>query len=384
MIDIVDNFARGLPLDYRQCSLLDFARPYHAGEAGKQEMLNRHIPLSLFYQNMIRKLLARYRCTGLDDYLQMREEQDQGEHLSSLFSDAGIATALIEHRVCSNEQNSATHISMKQLAEMTGVKLFSVLSIDSLLEKLMCTHDSLDQALRFLEAALDDELKKCADDGFKVVALKVAPFQFSALEAVTIASARTAYFPSSKETRLAVEKNETTAILRSAAGQYLLTAIFDLAIARKLPVQIDCHAGSAGRAIDSNPLSFQTILQAERFSELKCVFVNPYPFVQEVCHMAAVYPGVFFDLSLTNSLVASDLSRIYYGILSSAPFSKILAGTGGNLQPESHWYGATSMRRGLSEALKELTEKGYMLKAQMEEVERAVLRSNSISLYALS
>lgn len=380
MIDIVDNFARGLPLDYLQCSLIDFARPYSSAPSdGKyDEMLNRHIPLSLFYQNMIRKLLARYRCTGLDDYLQMRKEQDQGEHLSGLFSDAGIATALIEYRVDGADMN------MKQLAELTGVQLFSVLSVDSLFEKMMSSHDSLDQALKNLESTLDAELKACEVNGFKVVALHMSPFNFAALESVTISGARTAYFPASKEVRLALENKQPYSILRSASAQYLLTEIFALAVARKLPVQIQCQGGPGGSASESNPLAMQGLLRAERFKDLKCVFVNPYPFVQEVCHLASVYPGVFFDLSSANSLVASDLARIYYGVLSSAPFSKILAGTGGNTQPESHWYGATSLRRGLTESLKELTEKGYMLKAQMEEVERAVLRSNAISLYGLT
>jgi hypothetical protein len=134
---------------------------------------------------------------------------------------------------------------------------------------------------------------------------------------------------------------------------------------------------------DSNPLAFQPILRAQRFADLKVVFLHSHPFVREAAYLASVYPGVFFDLSLANSLLAPDLTRLYYEALSAAPYSKLLAGTGGNSQPESFWYGATCLRRGLSEALKELTEKGYLLKAQMEEVERAVLRSNAINLYNL-
>jgi predicted TIM-barrel fold metal-dependent hydrolase len=168
----------------------------------------------------------------------------------------------------------------------------------------------------------------------------------------------------------------------------LLAQVLELAIKRGLPVQIRASGDQQATLADvnssiSNPLAFQPVLRAQRYADLKVVFLNSYPFVREAAYLASVYPGVFFDLSLANSLLAPDLTSLYYEALSAAPYSKLLAGTGGNSQPESFWYGAVCLRRGLSEALKELTEKGYLLKAQMEEVERAVLRSNAINLYDL-
>jgi len=369
---MVDNHAHGLLADYRQCNLIDFARPYC--ESRFDEMLSRHIPLSLFYQHLIRKLISRFRCASLDDYLEMRREQDQGEHLSSLFSDAGIGAVLIDDGYSAGADN----LPVQQLSSLAQVKTFRVLRIENLLERLIREHSSLDQVLKYLPEAFSQEIDR--DLNFPVVALKtiVAYRGGLALEAATLSSARTSYHPVRKEIL------ETGRVNRSATYHYLLGEVFDFAVSRNLPVQVHSGIGDDDALLaEANPLIFQAILKAKRYAGLKSVFLHCYPFVREVAYLASLYPGVFFDLSLTNSLIAPDLTRIYYEALSAAPVSKILAGTDGHSQPESYWYGALCLRRSLTEALKELVERDYMLKGQMDEVERAVLRSNAINLYQL-
>lgn len=375
---MVDNQAQSLLLDYRDCSLVDFAKPYCENRV--PEMLSRHIPLSLFYQCMIRKLLARFRCTDLDDYLKTRAMQSQSDHLGGLFADAGIGTVLIDDTVI---KNSEQLLPASQLAHLTNLTVNRVLAIEPVLERLFVDNDTFDQALRNLESAFDTAIRDSAESNLKVVALKTSLANGGlALEASTIASARTAYHPARKEVI------DSGRLGRTASYNYLLAQVLELAINRGLPVQIRASADRQAMLVDvnnsnNNPLAFQPILRAQRFADLKVVLLHSYPFVREAAYLASVYPGVFFDLSLANSLLAPDLTSLYYEALSVAPYSKLLAGTGGNSQPESFWYGAICLRRGLSEALKELTEKGYLLKAQMEEVERAVLRSNAINLYNL-
>ncbi|MFA7336028.1 MAG: hypothetical protein WC028_04540 [Candidatus Obscuribacterales bacterium] len=387
MIEMVDNQAQCLLLDYRNCSVVDFAKPYC--ESRVPEMLSRHIPLSLFYQCMIRKLLARFRCTDLDDYLKTRAMQNQSDHLGGLFADAGIGTVLIDDSSSSTSEPhssllplsllpSAPLLAASQLAQLTNLNIKRVLAIEPVLERLFVDNDTFDQALRNLERAFDNAIDESLQGNLKVVALKTSLANGGlALEASTVASARTAYHPARKEVI------DNGRLGRTASYNYLLAQVLELAVKRGLPLQIRASADQQAMLVDNNPLAFQPILRAQRFADLKVVFLHSYPFVRETAYLASVYPGVFFDLSLANSQLAPDLTRLYYEALSAAPYSKLLAGTGGNSQPESFWYGATCLRRGLSEALKELTEKGYLLKAQMEEVERAVLRSNAINLYNL-
>ncbi len=371
MIEMVDNQGQCLLLDYRNCSLVDFAKPYC--ESQKAEMLSRHIPLSLFYQSMIRKLLARFRCTGLDDYLKMRAIQNQNDHLGGLFSDAGIGTILLDDSSSADDLLPAS-----QLAQLTNLNVHRVLSIESVLERLFVENDTFDQAMRSLEGALNRAIEASAERHLKVVALKTTLANGGlALDGATVAAARTAYHPARKELL------DSGRLGCTPSYNYLLTEVLELAVKLGLPVQVRAASDQRVINIETNPLAFQSVLKAKRFADLKVVFLHSYPFVREVAYLASVYPGVFFDLSLANSLLAPDLTRVYYEALSAAPYSKLLAGTGGNTQPESYWYGAICLRRGLSEALKELTERGFLLKAQMEEVERAVLRSNAINLYGL-
>ncbi len=371
---MVDNHAHNLLADYRQCSLIDFAKPYC--ESRFDEMLTRHIPLSLFYQHLIRKLLGRYRCPSLDDYLQLRREQDQGEHLSGLFNDAGIETILVDDGYHIHGHEPLAAIDLGRLGQ---VKTARVLRIEMILERLMRECTNLDQVLKTLPEVLNQELK--ADKNFPVVALKtiVAYRGGLQLDAVTLSHARSAYHPARKDVL------ECGRLSRSATYHYLLGEVLDFAAAAKLPVQIHCGIGDDDALLsEANPVLFQSLLKAERYRNLKCVFLHCYPYIREVAYLASIYPGVFFDLSLANSLIAPDLTRIYYEALSAAPVSKILAGTDGHSQPESYWYGALCLRRSLTEALKELVERDYMLKGQMVEVERAVLRSNAINLYKLN
>ncbi len=373
MIEMVDNHAHNLLADYRQCSLIDFAKPYC--ESRFDEMLTRHIPLSLFYQHLIRKLLSRYRCPTLADYLELRLEQDQSEHLSGLFSDAGIETVLVDD----GYHGQGETLSAQNLSRLAQVKTARVLRIETILENLTRECTSLDQVLKTLPEVLNQELS--ADQSFPVVALKtiVAYRGGLQLDSVSLSTARSSFHPARKEVL------EGGRINRSATYHYLLSEVLDFAVARQLPVQVHCGLGDDDALLSqANPVHFQALLKAERYRDLKCVFLHCYPYVREVAYLASIYPGVFFDLSLANSLIAPDLTRIYYEALSAAPVSKILAGTDGHSQPESYWYGAMCLRRSLTEALKELVERDYMLKGQQVEVERAILRSNAISLYKLN
>jgi hypothetical protein len=145
---------------------------------------------------MIRKLLARFRCTDLDDYLKTRAMQSQSDHLGGLFADAGIGTVLIDDSVTNNSHEL---LSASQLAQLTNLKINRVLAIEPVLERLFVENDTFDQALRNLERSFDTAIADSAQSNLKVVALKTSLANGGlSLEASTVASARTAYHPAAK------------------------------------------------------------------------------------------------------------------------------------------------------------------------------------------
>ena len=67
-----------------------------------------------------------------------------------------------------------------------------------------------------------------------------------------------------------------------------------------------------------------------------------------------------------------------------APFTKILTSTDGHSIPETHWYGAVSLRKGLSTALGQLVDDEYTDISGAQEIAAAILHGNARQLYGLT
>ncbi len=369
MIEIIDNHAHSILRDYKNCGLVDFGRPFT--ESRDADMLSQHLPHTLSYQHMIRQLLVKARSESLEHYLEKRSERETSEHLSWLFHDAGIEAMLIDDGFGSD------CFEIAELAALTDVKLFRVMRIENELAKIVLVSETLDEALRLIS---QDIFAKSEGEP-PVVALKTVLAYRGGLnlETVSLSQARISYHPARKDLKA------TGRMGRSHAYHYLLAQVLELAGEHNLPVQIHCGIGDDDALLaDANPLNFQSVLRSERFSKVKAVFLHCYPFVREAAYLASMYPGVYFDLSLTNSLLAPALADIYYEALSFAPVTKILAGSDGHTQPESYWYGAVSLRRALHEALSRLKKGAFLGSGQEESIERAILRGNAHYLYQIS
>ena len=363
---MIDNHAHSILRDYKNCGLVEFGRPFT--ESRDTAMLTKHLPHTLSYQSMIRQLLSLARVDSLEQYLENRAERDTSEHLAWLFHHAGIEAMLID------DGFAFDCFDISELAGLTSLKLWRVLRIENELAKVVLVSDTIEEAVRLLPQAIFNH------DLPQVVALKTVMAYRGGLqlEPVSLSQARIAYHPARKDLKLGGRLG------RSQAYHYLLAQILEMAAERNLPVQIHCGLGDDDALLaDANPLNFQSVLRSERFKNLKAVFLHCYPFVREAAYLASMYSGVYFDLSLTNSLLAPALADIYFEALSAAPLTKILAGSDGHSQPESYWYGASCLRRALHEALLRLRKGAYLGTGQEEAIERAILRGNAHHLYQL-
>lgn len=397
MLEIFDNHAHSFLRDYKNCGLVEFGKPFT--ESRDPAMLAQHLPHCISYQAMIRQLLSEARSESLEQYLEKRAERETGAHLSWLLKDAGISTMLVD------DGYGTDCFNIEELASLCDVNFYRILRIENELAKVVLVSESIDEALRLLPQAIFGRspaaakvvaaaasakapthhlgrvvVPEAGPGAPPVVALKtiMAYRGGLALEPVTLSQARVSYHPARKELK-------ATGRLLSHTYHYLLAQVLELAAENNIPVQIHCGLGDDDALLaDANPLKFQAVLRSERFSKLKAVFLHCYPFVREAAYLASLYSGVYFDLSLANSLASPVMADVYYEALSAAPVSKILAGTDGHSQPESYWYGAVSLRRALHEALVRLRKGGYLGNGQEELIERAVLRGNAQYLYQIS
>jgi predicted TIM-barrel fold metal-dependent hydrolase len=89
------------------------------------------------------------------------------------------------------------------------------------------------------------------------------------------------------------------------------------------------------------------------------------------------------DLSLSCFLVSANIESILQEAISLAPISKILTGTDGHTVPETHWYGARSIKRGLAHVLSKLVSDDLLDPPQAMKVAGDILHGNARQLYKL-
>jgi predicted TIM-barrel fold metal-dependent hydrolase len=159
---------------------------------------------------------------------------------------------------------------------------------------------------------------------------------------------------------------------------------FEVARESSLPVQIHTGLGDSDEdLLESNPLLLKSMFENKNFSSVRFVLLHCYPFVREAAHLAALYPNVYMDLSLACFLVSANIETILTEAISLAPISKILTGTDGHSAPETHWYGALALKRGLSSVLSSLIEKDFLDYSHAVKIAEDILHGNARRLYKL-
>jgi len=165
---------------------------------------------------------------------------------------------------------------------------------------------------------------------------------------------------------------------------YLLMLALEVAKEENIPVQIHTGLGDSDEDLSqSNPLLLKNLFENKSFSSVKFVLLHCYPYVREAAHLAALYPHVYMDLSLACFMVSANIETIFTEAISLAPVSKILSGTDGHTAPETHWYGALSIKRGLSSVLNDLIDKEFLDYSQAMKAAADILHGNARRLYRL-
>ncbi len=169
-----------------------------------------------------------------------------------------------------------------------------------------------------------------------------------------------------------------------ACRDWLLRAALGWAADLDWPVQMHTGFGDSElRLAEANPLLLDDLLLTSEGRGATVVLIHGgYPWHEAVAHLATVRPNVYAECSLVPlfapGLVADRLLRI----LELAPAAKVLLGTDGHGQPETHWFAA----RTLQDAFCAVRDRCHALGARpswVDEVETAIFRANTARLYGL-
>ena len=253
-----------------------------------------------------------------------------------------------------------------------------MLRLETLMERLIAEHDSLEEAKEALVVALDD----------------VRGQGYAALK--SIAAYRTGLNIrgwSREEAEASFDEFQGAVREGSARLNHkpLLDTLLHAALAeaarQEVPVQF--HVGYGDTDTDlllGDPLHLRAVLEKPEYRGVPVVLLHGcYPYTRKGGYLAAVYENVYLDLSYGIPLLGfAEMLSFTREALGVAPISKLLYSSDGIGMPELHWMGATDGRRVLSQALEELVAHGELSISEAEAAGEEVLRRNAIRLYRLS
>lgn len=370
---LIDNHAHSILKGHMQIDAIAFRGAFT--ESRSAEMIEQHVPHTIHYLELVNRLGKVLGIKGEGRILDFRAELTQHEYIQRLWDAASIGALLIDDGYKPEEM-----LSLRKLSELSGRPIFRACRIEHMLEQ------SIEEANSFTELRNAFHKLLVAAGSVKTVALKtIAAYRGGlALDVVSADQAKNDFDRAKGEVMRSISKTGRARIYRGPLYHYFLLESFEVAAAFGLPVQVHTGIGDDDAdLLDSNPLLLKELFSSRRFGKTQFVLLHCFPYVNESAYLTSLYPTVYFDLSLAVSLVSSQASVLFKQALSVAPYTKLLAGTDGHSVPESHWFAAFSMRRGLEAALTELVKLGSIDEEQAMHIGARVMHGNARALYKL-
>lgn len=213
----------------------------------------------------------------------------------------------------------------------------------------------------------------------------------------------------SHETARPVYPQEAEAVFASAKAMvrkdletvYLALLTETMSLCQELDVPLHIHSGitghstylgepgiagqvtvKAGSMFDGEPFALSLFLTKPEFRNTKIVFLHAgYPWLRNLSMMAAFFPNVYIDMSCALSWTSLASERTLEELMSYAPFTKIVVGSGQGGIPEKGWMAAKTARNALTSVLNRAVENGFMSEAQAIETAENILYKNALRLH---
>ena len=372
-VPVVDNHCHGILRSQSFNTLLSWRRNFT--ESADPGMPRDHVASTAFYLRLIRALAGFLDCEPDEEtVLAARAEKDARELVGALLWAANVETLLLDTGYPPPEKV----LPGAELARLGDCRVEPMLRLETLMERLIAEHDSLEEAKEALVVALDD----------------VRGQGYAALK--SIAAYRTGLNIrgwSREEAEASFDEFQGAVREGSARLNHkpLLDTLLHAALAeaarQEVPVQF--HVGYGDTDTDlllGDPLHLRAVLEKPEYRGVPVVLLHGcYPYTRKGGYLAAVYENVYLDLSYGIPLLGfAEMLSFTREALGVAPISKLLYSSDGIGMPELHWMGATDGRRVLSQALEELVAHGELSISEAEAAGEEVLRRNAIRLYRLS
>ena len=368
---MVDNHCHSLLKNFNKLDKSQFRSSFT--ESFDDLVIEDDMTYSLNYNHALSALCQKFQCKDEEGYIELRSSLPEREFVQGLYDEAKFHSLMVDDGLAQEMM-----IPIEQFGSLAGVKVYRILRIETELEKLVQKCNSTDQIL--------SEFSKLVSKPYgSLVGLKTIAAYRGGLDIQEVS-------PQDANRALAERKlkgsrlktDEFSRMNGDVLHHYLLREILAM-VADDLPVQIHCGFGDIDLQLDkANPALLTPIFKDSRNKKRRFVLLHCYPYIEEACYLSSVFSNVFIDLSLSPFIVSPKMGEIYSTAISTTPTNKILAGTDGHSNPETHWYGALMARNGLSEALGDLVVRGFLNESKAKDIAFQVLNENALKLYRIS
>jgi uncharacterized protein len=342
----------------------------------REQVMFEHAATMTSYQRIVVALAEFLGCEPHEEaVLEARERFGSREMIGALLRDANVDALLIDRGFPPADEV----IPDTEIAAVSDVRVESFLRLEPLMEELLETAATLEEA----KLALAERLTDLRGGGY--VGLKsVAAYRTGLdLEVEEDPQAEMAFLDAKQAYQRAGSYRLAS---RPLLGALLLVA-FRSAHEQELPLQF--HVGYGDSDVDlmrSNPLNLRALLESHRFDGMKVVLLHEcYPYTREGAYLAAIYGNVYLDLSYGIPFLGfSEMLSCTAAAVAVAPTSKLLYSSDGLGVPELHWSSAHRGREVLELVMRECVERNELTAEQALLAGRNILRDNAWRLYELA
>jgi hypothetical protein len=364
---VIDDHVHAFPLEFTPLELesitLDVGRDEAAADRRRSLAPGR---LSL---HLMQQRLAKLLDVAPDEAIAARDEWASAHWLAwvrRLFDDADINGMIVDEAEGPDLPPDPT-----RLAEAAGRPVWHMARIDPLVDHLIDAGASAAEIVAAVETYMTD----AAAAG--CVAYK------------TILAYRTGLEVDPTVDLDAAQRSLDSELPVRRRGKALRDLVLTTALARAAdldrPMQIHTGFGdSEVRLAESDPLLLEELLRSPAGAAATVILIHgSYPWHQRAAYLAATKPNVWVELSLSNLFAPVGTAQRILEVLDLAPAGRLLLGTDGHGNPETHWFAARVLHDAWREAARQLTAAGAE-PTWLENTRDAIFETNAREVYALN
>jgi len=358
----------------------------HFTEAAAPAMRHRHAATTLAFRRTLRLLAAELGVKPAET-----DGDGDGEALAravaearAALGDAGLARRLLGGAgaaafLIDDGYPTAPHLGDAEFAELSGAATARITRLEPIMERVIPDAADPGEARERLLAHLDGL-------GPETVGLKSAIAYRTGLAVAAAWDAGEIAASFARARRDAAEHDGRLRLAHRAIHEHLLHAALRWAAERGLPVQFHTGYGDADLDIRlANPAHLRPLLHDPALAGLRVVLLHGcWPYTREGAFLAAVYEGVWLDLSYAIPFLSmSEMREMTRAALAAAPTGKLLYSSDGIGIPDLHWAGAHAARRVLADVLAGAVADGDLTRREAERAAHAILAGNARELYGI-